>query len=160
MPLLLAAVCALAPGCQRTLDDGVWRLTIDPAPGSLDTCNLLPAEGTITEGLLVTTGDEVRYVASFFGLQEPLYMVGRYKKLIAGEPDEFTLYGSVGNELLTVDGAPCVVRFGQVQLDASLDEIGFHGELSAHHELNTNQDPRCPLSCDLVTAYRAELIGK
>ncbi len=153
------ALLLLILGCGHDLRSGRYQLRPLDGP-TLDTCNLMPAGTALPDGTLFITGGEVDFDLELFGGSSPVRMIGLFKKQVVGEPDGFTVDGSVGSVQIPVRGTSCIVPFGQIHVTASVvstSDNAFEGSLTINHDLLANQDPRCPLSCDLEVRYRADL---
>lgn len=166
-PTLCAALCAtlLAAACGHALASGPYLFSHAPEDVRLDTCGLLANGGQLPGATLTVIGEEVRLGFELFGPAQPIPMVGRFKAppplfdaSESGARDAFAAYGSILDAELTVDGAVCTVPFGQVELEAMVapSHDAFDGELVIHYALASNQDSRCPDSCDLRVRYSAK----
>lgn len=147
----------VAGGCGHDLRSGGYVLTQNGAPLE-DTCHSLAADGSLPVLYLTKTGEEVRIELELFGPEAPVRMIGRFKRSIDGEPDQFSADGSIGEVVIGVDGRSCTVEFGQVHLDASVPEgsdARFEGVLTVREALVPDQDP-CPLTCRAEVGYSAE----
>ncbi|MGI5864061.1 MAG: hypothetical protein ACOX6T_18670 [Myxococcales bacterium] len=147
----------LAGGCGHDLRSGGYVLTQTGAPRE-DTCHLLPSDGSLSMLYLTKMGEEVRIELELFGPEAPVRMIGRFKRSIDGEPDQFSADGSVGDVVIDVDGQRCTVEFGQVHLDATISEgsdTSFEGVLTVYQTLVPDQE-LCPLTCRAEVSYSAE----
>ncbi|MBI5546949.1 MAG: hypothetical protein HY901_23955 [Deltaproteobacteria bacterium] len=159
LPGLALLACLAAGACGYSLEQGEWTLSRDPQVAAQDTCGLLPADGAVLSGRLVRMGAELRFSAELEPLQT-LPMFGRFKHSVAGEPEQFMLEGSVQDEDIVFNGAQCRIRFGQVELHATvLDERTFEGLVTQRYEFNLNQGAGCPERCDVAVGYRAGWMG-
>ncbi len=164
---LLILFALLLPGCGHELVPGHYALTHGPEDVALDTCGLLSGDGALPSATVTVIGEQVRVSLELFGPENPIRMLGRFKdppllftEAAPGDVDAFTAHGSVVDARIAPAGVECVVPFGQVGIEAVVapGNDAFDGMLTVHHELERNQDPRCPLTCDLRVRYTAKRV--
>lgn len=162
VPRLVPTLLLLAlPSCGHALEQGEYvirQTSTSREKGTLvDTCSLLAPDGALPAARLTIVGQQVIFDFDLFGRDQPTRMLGRFRKPVVREPDGFTVDGSVVSETIPINGAQCVVPFGQVHLDAVVEtgNESFGGKLTIHDELEPHQDPRCPLACDVRVTYVA-----
>jgi hypothetical protein len=159
---LAASAVALGAGaCGRPLDEGVWRLQQAGAPDPLiDSCSLLAPGVGFGEARLRISGVAVRWAIQSPGLAAPVTMFGRLKHPASGEPDEFTLDGSVDDETIVLAGAVCSVEFGQIEIEAAVESpSSFTGTMTVHYEVRPAGAASCPQTCDVRTGVRGDRQG-
>jgi hypothetical protein len=155
---LLVSLPLLVCGCEHGLEPGDYALAQASSDRQLDTCNLIPRDGLLPGLSLIVVGQQVTVDFELFGRERPTRMLGRFRKTVVNEDEGFSADGSVIDAVISLSGIPCKVPFGQVHLDATAVKQRsdqFTGLLTLHHELERNQDPRCPLTCDMRVGYRA-----
>jgi len=160
--LALALVGLAAAGCGHPIDDGTWRLT-QVAPVGVDTCGLLPSDGSLGQGRMHVFGNDLRFSVEMPAVQPVVSMLGRFKHPIDGQADAFTLAGTLGADgtlagtaggdgaQVSVGGVSCVVTFGQTEIVATVESFHrFSCSYSAHLELAPTNEKACPTTCDFT----------
>jgi hypothetical protein len=152
----LAGLLVVA-ACGRELGNGGYLLT-QAGPPREDSCGLLAEDGSLPGIWLMRTGDEVKLDFDLFGKDGSVRMIGRFKEPLEGEPEEFSADGSISDVAIDVEGASCIVDFGQIHLDATIPEgqsERFEGTLTISEKLVPDQGPGCPLTCKVSVGFVA-----
>lgn len=148
--------------CGHALEAGTWQIHRDPSTtGTVDTCGLLPAGGSLSGGPLTIAGNYLHFSYGLLATGASTEMVGRFKTGKSNEPEAFDLFGSVSNADLAVrGGVSCTIAFGQIAIDGIVDgSSAFHGQLTIHLDFVRSQAETCPLACDATTGVRAERVA-